>query len=747
MNPSLIPEVFPKTLIRTPILSYDLLLKYKKNELDLNVLQLFQDTLLNRCIKVVSPALFESFNHLLKNNDSVAEVTKKIVKPLSRYLNRMTTRATPFALFAGAGVADVGDYKELIIESSSNWKVNNFLSFSKVTSLVNTFLQIPEIRSSRKYRINETSIKRGNVVHFLASEFLQKQEGPFQLEGLILPDGLGGFFSNKSKWYSYKELVKSIKNYLKGIDDELIDDFLFELINKEVLISDLTPPVLGMLPENYLHKCFLRRNKSEVKINKMVSDFCNLTAHFINLHSKDFEKKYDELINHNLISLSKPLPDIRGRIPLPVQTVLEVNVEKGGIPVNIVKKIRNILINTKQFFKYPGFIKNIRDNVSAILLKGSQNEYVPFDKMYERIANTKSTILNCTFNDPYLDDISNLLNKKVINNSTYSKELFAYQKYFTDKVIEAECNNLSQIDLDFNELNQATGSTVNTTENILPDFAEVFVRLVNTDNRESAVLLHSNSLPGNQMNRFLVWQRNNSLLKQLKDIWRYQELKAKPAIIADVTWGGYGGKEVDLSIRPAAYKYQIVLHGQPGVKKEYQIHLNELEFYLAFDGPALFWKKNRVRIIPRILSMANTELYGSFMLNLMMSADPFAKYWSLSFMKNTSIIKQPRLCMDNIILSPAAWQIPGHIIKLLKDRKSDKDNKKILKQLSNFKKLYHVPDIVRAGDMEDNVLFFEDSKQTVLELSEMVKRGKYTLQEEFLTDNSFVKGENTLLHE
>ena len=138
---------FPYFIYRTPFLS--------TNELDviLSNKERLSQSLLKKQIKEAiflgSPVLFNEINKVAEELNKDLNEINRILLSCVRYISRMSTRCTPFGLFAGCGIGVIGDKTDIILDNEISRTTR--LDMSYLTSLYDTLTKIPEIKERIRY--------------------------------------------------------------------------------------------------------------------------------------------------------------------------------------------------------------------------------------------------------------------------------------------------------------------------------------------------------------------------------------------------------------------------------------------------------------------------------------------------------------------------------------------------------------------------------------------------------------------
>ena len=236
-------EVFETAIIRTSLFSWEDLpqfedwLKTGKSPFSEEQTQAIKEA-----IYLASPNLY---NEMLKWESGKMTDSKEVEKlqaSLYKYFSRMSTRCTPFGLFAGCGTLQVGDKNQIELGNRNEFKRNTRLDMFYLCELAERLVLKPFIQpylnyypstaiyaKAKELRYVEYSFRSGKRIHQIAEvekdEYLQ----------LILSNAKHG------------ASIPALSNLL--VDDEITleeaEEFINELIGAQLLVSELDPSVTG----------------------------------------------------------------------------------------------------------------------------------------------------------------------------------------------------------------------------------------------------------------------------------------------------------------------------------------------------------------------------------------------------------------------------------------------------------------------------------------------------------------------
>lgn len=196
-------------------------------------------------IFVASPSLYDSIGIWLENPDS--DRGAKTEKSLVRYYVRMCSRPTPFGLFAGNSIGELGRRTILELGPISECRRHTRLDMDFLTSLTDELTGDPGIRFDLRYRPNSSL--------YLAATRLRYAEGTlepksryrnYRLVALEETDYLRETIDRAVSGSTGRQLAEALVDDEVTIDEAL--EFLGELIDSQVIVPELAPTVTGEEP-------------------------------------------------------------------------------------------------------------------------------------------------------------------------------------------------------------------------------------------------------------------------------------------------------------------------------------------------------------------------------------------------------------------------------------------------------------------------------------------------------------------
>lgn len=276
-------DFYPLLILRTPSYSYQC---YD----DSGMQELLKDLFFRSAIYLGSANLYEA---LMKKDFTYEKLSEKEKLALRKYLNRMCFRPTPFGLFAGISVVEWND-KNPSLQIGS--EINAHIHFSYGASVHFAEELLKEIPlSEQTFILNHLLYKAGREYRYIHyNENTNTSERDFFVDSFTETDPLTKIISYSSQEHSLQELIRFISSEFDTSEEDALS-FIKQLIEKQILLSTLTPNIIG---RDYLSRiASLMAQKTQhlfclENILEKINGLNNISAQ---IKTADFEKSLSNL--------------------------------------------------------------------------------------------------------------------------------------------------------------------------------------------------------------------------------------------------------------------------------------------------------------------------------------------------------------------------------------------------------------------------------------------------------------------
>lgn len=234
---------FPKYVLRTPLLPLNFFLELTKDT------TLTQETLKKACeadhikeaLFLASPSLYEAFEKWLDGQANPSD-SERMTYSVLKYLSRMSSRCTPFGLFAGTAVGTYGENTEIVLENAIHNNRHTRLDMNYLVALSQDIVKDQEIRKQLRFYPNTSIYKAGEQLRYVEYHY-ENSRRMHHIVGVQDSEYLQKILDKASTGETLSNLSECL------VDDEITlevaSGFIEELVDSQLLVSELEPSVSG----------------------------------------------------------------------------------------------------------------------------------------------------------------------------------------------------------------------------------------------------------------------------------------------------------------------------------------------------------------------------------------------------------------------------------------------------------------------------------------------------------------------
>jgi thiopeptide-type bacteriocin biosynthesis protein len=197
---------------------------------------------------LASPSLYESLALWRAQPDS--KKGQRAERALVRYIYRMAARATPFGLFSGCSVGrvvtDPATPTRIAVAPRERYERHTRLDMDYLFALCEDLAKDPEVREALVYRPNSSLYRAGGRLRY-AEARLDKKVRSHHLVAVDDNDYLEEALRRAANGARASEIAEALVAFDPEGDVTLEEarEFVTELIDSQILVSDLSTPVTG----------------------------------------------------------------------------------------------------------------------------------------------------------------------------------------------------------------------------------------------------------------------------------------------------------------------------------------------------------------------------------------------------------------------------------------------------------------------------------------------------------------------
>jgi hypothetical protein len=241
--------------MRTPVLSWNLAERWTEgvdgnaHTDEVAVLRdrlrtIVRDPLVQLALYIASPSLHQRLGPWLAGDDS--HMALRVEPAVVRYVMRMIGRATPFGLFAGSAVGIIGPNTRLTVPASCECVRHSRLDFGLLSVLADRVGRDPLVRSELRYHAPSEAYVRVGALRYVTT----RGAGQLRSYDLVEAELTGPLqtvlaFVVARGGTTFGEIATHLAATIDGVDLDAAVGFVDELIDAQLLRSELGPPVTG----------------------------------------------------------------------------------------------------------------------------------------------------------------------------------------------------------------------------------------------------------------------------------------------------------------------------------------------------------------------------------------------------------------------------------------------------------------------------------------------------------------------
>jgi thiopeptide-type bacteriocin biosynthesis protein len=712
----------PNFLFRTPLLPFNgplqaLLATTDPNEQTALLFQIYQHPAVNEALFLASPVLHEQLQKKMGGKSFSPKEEEHLVVSLTRYLLRMSTRCTPFGLFAGCTLGTWAPATDIRLHTPEQIQRHTRPDMDYLCQLAQNLSKMPGIREFLLYYPNSSSYAFGQHIRFVDYHYRRKMRF-HRLAAVERSEYIDRILRRAANGAVIEELASE----LVGDDIEMDEaiEFLYEAIEGKLLISELDGNTTGPAMLDRMIAILSRIHQSPLALEK----------------AGQLEQLRDEL---NRIDHAAP-EDGSGRYKnlLGLLNQLEYNYDiQRLLQVDMLKPATTCTLDS-------GLIRSFQRGLAVLnrlTIKAPATELERFKKAFTARYETKAIPLlevldvesgigykaaNLGDINPLIDDLR--LMPESGDSTAPSNRLHTF---WVQKLLQADKEQLREIRLtdpelewlgepNWDDLPESISTMAAVVPNTGEDGVQPYIHLIATFGPSNKILGRFTHLDP-EIHR---WTRN---------IADAEAAHFDDAILAEIVHLPES-RTGNILMRTQIRDYEIPYLAHATVPEKQQINLQDIVVTVANNEIILFSKVLGKRIIPMMSNAHNYTAKALPVYQFLCDLQTQNKRSGVMFSwgkASADFMFLPRVTYENLLFSRATWQIRHTEIKPLLELGKDED---CLARVLDWKNSLKMPDRVLVV-RNDNELFVDfNNHLCVKSFLHEIKKGVPLLIVEFLFD-------------
>ncbi len=704
---------FKTYILRKPILPFDFYKKLtsKSQVTDHQYLECFENPLIAEAIYLASPALYNSLKQWRNQELLDSKKVDKLKTSFLKYLTRMSTRSTPFGLFAGCSLGSFTNKNRIHMREPIFNKRHTRLDMTYLVALSHALVKNPEIRKQIMFFPNTTIYEIGNKLRYV--EYFYR--GGKRFHHIMAVDNMDytkQILCSAKNGKTIKELTLLLVN--EDIEFKEAENFINEMIDSQILVSELEPSVSG--PE-FLEQIIETLGKMS-GIEPTLQILMNIREKISSLDTSLGQpiERYSEIIN-----LLKDL-NIDFDKKFLFQSELFLKPFKNTLDEKIVQSIKKGLVFLNRITLKPQN-SNIEKFREAFRHR-YENEEIALSKALDvELGIGYKQGLNKGTISPLIDDIV-FLEDESGQTKIWTSVNRIFHRLIVDALFEKKYKiEIKDKDFDFQDEDWSD----------LPETISAMIQVLNINGTNKIKFGgFAGSSGANLMGRFC--HGNNEIKEFVNHIISKENEATSKQVLAEIVHLPESRVGNILS-RPVLREYEIPYLGKSILRKNKQIPLNDLFISIKQEKVILKSKRLNKEILPRNTtahnySAAQLPIY-QFLCDIQTKSE--RRGIGLDFgpiSEEYTFI--PRIEYKDLIFHEATWNFDfAKVANLYGIKKGDV----LLNKVKSLQSKWQIPDLILLADGDNRLLINLKNIDSIIMLLETVKnRDKFTFKEFLFND-------------
>lgn len=715
---------FPKYVLRSPLLPLNFFFELTKDTI------LTQDTLKEICqeahikeaLFLASPSLYTAFEKWLDGQANPSD-SERMTYSILKYLSRMSSRCTPFGLFAGTAVGVFGEDTDIVLKKSTENKRHTRLDMNYLVALSQDIVKNETIRKQLRFYPNTSIYKAGSQLRYVEYHY-ENSRRMHHIVGVQHSEYLQKVLSTATTGATLAVLSKCL------VDDEITlevaSGFIEELVNSQLLVSELEPSVSG--PEF---------TDQIIPVLKKLEGATKFVEKLEQTQSKI--KKLDTKIGNpssDYIDISTSLEALNTGFELKYlfQTDMSLHPQKNSLNKQLLYKVRRAMRLLNKISQAPS--ETLLSQFRKAFYERYEDREVPLSQALDVelgvgfLQNKDSGDVSALVDDIMLPGRSAKITTREVKWNTIHTILH-------EKLVDCLRKNKQTVvlqDVDFEIFEENWKD--------LPDTISTMVEVVNIDGEEQIVMANAGgSSAANLLGRFC--HSDPEIHEYVNEIIAVEKRCNSGRILAEIVHLPES-RVGNILMRPALREYEIPYLAKSVLNTESQLPIDDLMISVKRDRVILRSKKHNKEVIPHLSNAHNYSSGALPIYQFLANMQSQNKRGGIGFNWGPyegDFPFLPRVVYKGVILSPKIWNILKSDIETLQNSLKNMGN--FQENLELFINEKQLPQYVFLKDGDNELLInLKNITSVQMLLSTVKKRGGFILKEFLHNEQSVVSGEN-----
>lgn len=620
---------------------------------------------------VASPDLDEAFDVWRREPDSARG--KRIERALVRYFFRMAGRATPFGLFSGCSVGQLGAETRLVVGKRAKYKRRTRLDMGYLAALTEKIRSDRTLKYSLIYRPNSSLYPAAGRLRYIES----KSNGHFLSHNLVAierTEHVRATLELAKDGADPLQLASALVDKEAEISLDEAKEYIEELIDNQVLVANLEPPVIAAEPIDDLIsqlKQVAGGVQAASRLEETKAELEALDAHGLGVSPESYRR------------VAKSLEDLPGKVD--IQRLFQVDMVAPACGATLGSELINeILRGVGILHRISGSHDDALQQFREAFVDRYENREVPLvevldDEMgigFGRARSAEASLLLEGLALAPVRDEQMALQWNNRQSRLLRKLLDAYQSGAAEIVFNQD---------DIEALASANPPPLPDAFAVLAKIAAPSEQALAQGNFQVEIMSIGGPSGANLLGRFC--HVDESLLHYVKQHLREEEAIHPHAVFAEIVHLS-AGRLGNVICRPALREHEIVYLGRATGPPSHQISITDLNVSVFGKRVVLRSSKLGREILPRLTTAHNYNhprnlVVYQFLCALQEQGTASAVGWDWGALGQVPFL--PRVVHGRLILSRARWNLSPEDLNSLIKTSSDESFQAIQKLRASLK--------------------------------------------------------------
>jgi thiopeptide-type bacteriocin biosynthesis protein len=680
---------------------------------------LVSDRVVREALFVASPSLDEAIDAWLK--DPKSERAQGVAEIVTRYLARMCARATPFGLFSGCSIGELGKDTRLLLAPRAKYERHTRLDTHYLAALCEELEKTPDLRAAMRFHPSSGLFRSAGQLRYAESRTdPATRERSYSLVSVESTPYLEATLERAAAGQSPGELASALIEADPTVTLEEARGYVDQLIDAQILVSDLAPPVTGREPI-YDIASTLRAAHADAaaeRIEGVSRELEGMDAAGLGLGQERYK------------NIATTLADLPAKTELP--RLFQVDLFKpapgatfGGAPLREMRRVLDVLAHFRRDYPRGETIRRFRE----AFVERYEGREVPLVEVLDEERGIGVEVTAAT------SEPSPLLNDLRFPPAEPTSPTFGrHEGWLVERLAALAAASPGKLPREWvlgaKDLEALEGDSIATP----PDAFAVMATLAAASPDALAkgeFKMHLQGVSGpsgaNLLGRFC--HGDEELSRRVQAHARAEEALRPGAVFAEIVHLSEG-RLGNILCRPLLREYEIQYLGRGGAPEDKRIPISDL--HVSIDGERVVLRSARLgrEVVPRMTTAHNYSMSALGLyrfLCMLQSHDVDAGLgWTWGALDATPFL--PRVTLGRVVLSLAQWHLRQSDLKPL----GEGSVAKRFRAVQELRRRVELPRWIGVADA-DNVLTVD--LDNVLQVESFVslvkKRGMAKIQEMF----------------